>query len=204
MVTLITDPRLEGRLKAERHAWGGDRYDEVWEGTYVMSPLPNIEHQEIVSRLVRILGDVVGWPGQGEVFPGINLSDRGDDWEHDYRAPDVAVFLPGNRAEKWVTHFRGPADFLVEILSPGDRTREKIPFYSRLGVQELLLVDRQPWTLELYRWQNGQLQRIGQSTLDAGDVLVSEAVPLTFQLASGSARPQILVVHPSKGQSWLV
>lgn len=204
MVTLITDPSLEERLKTQRHDWGGDRSDEVWEGTYVMSPLPNIEHQEIVSRLVRVLGDVVGWPGRGEVFPGVNLSDRGEDWEHDYRAPAVAVFLPGNTAEKWKTHFRGPADFLVEILSAGDRTREKMPFYARLGVPEVLLVDRQPWAIELYRLQNGLLEKAGVSTLEASDVLVCKTVPLTFQLVSGTVRPQILVTHPPKGQSWSV
>ena len=27
--------------QAERRAWGGDRFDEVWDGVYVMSPIAN-------------------------------------------------------------------------------------------------------------------------------------------------------------------
>ena len=32
MTTLVTDSDLEEHLKAHRHASGGDRYDEVWDG----------------------------------------------------------------------------------------------------------------------------------------------------------------------------
>ena len=42
MATLITDPKLEEQLRAQRAEWGGDRYDEVWEGTYLMNPLPEL------------------------------------------------------------------------------------------------------------------------------------------------------------------
>ena len=101
------------------------------------------------------------------MFPGVNLSDRDKGWEQNYREPDVAVFLRDGKAINCGTHWRGAADFLVEIISPGERTREKIPFYSSLGVVELLIIDRDPWTLELYRHQNGQLAKVGQSTLAA-------------------------------------
>ena len=96
------------------------------------------------------------------------------------------------------------ADFLVEVISPGDKAREKIPFYARLGVRELLLVDRNPWMLELYRHQQDQLHRIGQSSLDASDVLRSTVVPLTFRLVPGEARPQIEVKHADSGRCWQV
>jgi hypothetical protein len=79
MTTLITDARLEERLKAGREASGADRYDEVWEGVYIRTPMPNNEHQEIVVRLVSVLQEIVGWPKLGDVFPGVDLSDRGED-----------------------------------------------------------------------------------------------------------------------------
>ena len=75
------------------------------------------------------------------MFPGVNLSDRDEGWEQNFREPDVAVFLRDGKAINCGTHWQGAADFLVEIISPGERTREKIPFYSSLGVVELL-VDR--------------------------------------------------------------
>ncbi len=204
MATMLLDPILEDRLLAERRAAGADRYDEVWEGIYMMTPIPNDEHQQFVSRLVYILEDTVGIPGFGDVRPGVNLTDRQDDWTQNYRVPDVAVFMREGTAENRDTHWFGAADFLVEITSPGDRSREKIAFYESIGVVELLLIDRQPWTLELYRHEEGRLTKVGQSTVDVGDVLTSAVVPLTLQLVAGEPRPQIRVTHPQSERCWMV
>ena len=204
MATLVLDPRLEEALKEQRRAWGADHHDEVWEGTYVMPPLPNDEHQEIISLLVSILQDVVGWAKLGKVRPGVNLAARHDDWEHDYRAPDVVVFLRDSEARNHGTHWCGPADFVVEITSPGDRTREKLPFYSRLGVRELLIVDRDPWALELFRPREGSLVLVGRSTAEEGGKLASQTVPLVFELAASTPRPAIQVMHPQSGRAWEV
>ena len=171
MTMLVTDPSLEERLILERQRTGADRYDEIWEGIYVMSPIANVEHQRIVTRLAAVLQEVVGWSGQGEVFAGLNFSDRGHDWEHNYRVPDVGVFLRGTTAEDLETHWRGPADFLVEVTSPGDRSREKLPFYGRLGVRELLIVDRDDWSLELYRLDAGELRSQGRCDPKSGGAL---------------------------------
>jgi hypothetical protein len=81
MATLITDRELEQRLQAARHAAGADRYDEVWEGTYMMTPMPNDEHQQLVSRFAAIFQDVIDWPGLGHVRPGVNISDRIEKWQ---------------------------------------------------------------------------------------------------------------------------
>ena len=204
MAIMVLDPYVEKHILAERVGSDGDQYDEVWEGVYVVSPLPNDEHQKIVSALDSILQYVVGWPGAGEVRPGVNLSDREEGWEQNYREPDVAVFLRGGKAVNCGAYWRGAADFLVEIISPGERTREKLPFYSSLGVVELLIIDREPWTLELYRHQDGQLTKIGQSTPVAPEVLASQTVGLTFQLLPGETRPQIQVTHPASGRNWVI
>jgi hypothetical protein len=39
MAMMINDASLERDLIALREATGADRYDEVWEGMYMMSPL---------------------------------------------------------------------------------------------------------------------------------------------------------------------
>ena len=132
-----------------------------------MTPLPNDEHQEFVFEFVSILQRSHCVAAARPGFPGVNLSDREEGWKENFREPDVAVFLRDTKAVNCGTHWRGAADFLVEIISPGERTRDKIPFYGSLGVVELLIVDRDPWTLELYRQQDGHLEKIGQSTLAA-------------------------------------
>ncbi|OHB68039.1 MAG: hypothetical protein A2V70_13230 [Planctomycetes bacterium RBG_13_63_9] len=171
----------------------------------MMTPMPNTEHQCLVARLTSILLEVVGGPELGIVCPGVNLSHGNiDDWTQDYRVPDVAVLLHDGPGEDCDTHWCGGVDFLIEVTSPDDRTREKIPFYSRLGVAELLLVDRQSWTLELYRQQAGQLTLVGRSHAEAPDPLASNKVPLTFQLVSADPRPQIQVKHVGTGRNWLV
>ena len=124
MATLITDPNLEQSLIEQRQAWGADHHDEVWEGVYIMAPNPNNEHQKLVLRFAVILEDVVGMSSAGMVLPGTNVASVGGDWTKNYRCPDVAVFLRDTKAVNSDTHWQGPADFLVEIVSPWDRTRE--------------------------------------------------------------------------------
>jgi Uma2 family endonuclease len=204
MAVMVLDPYVEKQILAERASSDGDQYDEVWEGVYIVSPLPSNEHQRLVYRLSVILGEAVEREGLGEVFSGVNLSNRDADWLQDYREPDVAVFLRGGKAIDCGTHWRGAADFLVEIISPGERTREKIPFYSSLGVVELIIVDRDPWTLELYRQKDGQLTKVGQSTLAAPEVLSSQTVGLSFQLIPGEPRPQIQVTHAASERQWQI
>jgi Uma2 family endonuclease len=204
MATMVLDPYVEEQILVERAASDGHRHDEVWEGVYIMTPLPNSDHQDIVGELDSILRRLIRRPRLGHVFPGVNLSDRNEGWEKNFREPDVAVFLHDGKAVNHGTHWQGPADFLVEIMSPGERTREKIPFYSSIGVVELLIIDRAPWTLELYRNQNGQLVKVGRSTPATPETLVSEAVGLTFHLIPGDVRPRIHVAHPASGRQWLI
>lgn len=203
MTLIVTDPREQARLIAERRAAGADRFDEVWDGDYVMAPLADNEHQELAGSLTGLFKMVLGWHTEARVLPGANVSDRETGWEHNYRCPDIAVFLPGTSARDCGSHWFGGPDFAVEILSPGDRTPQKLPFYASVNVRELLVVDRSPWSLRLYRLRNGQLIDDGALTPDAPATLASEVLPLSFRLLGGS-RPQIEVSHHATGEKWLV
>jgi Uma2 family endonuclease len=203
MATLIADPGVEQRLIAERRARGADRKDEVWDGVYIVMPDPNVEHQRLVARLVVALSDVVRPPTGGDVFPGLNLSDRAEDWNDNYRCPDVAVFLSGNTAQVFEAHICGPADFLVEIVSPNDKTRDKFDFYGGLGVRELLVIDRQPWSLELYRLSGNELVPAGRSSVSQGDAIASAVLPLSFQLVPAQPRPEIRIAEIGGVRTWI-
>src|SRR5438876_69925 len=95
---LVCDPQESQKLIAQRKATGLDRFDEVWEGVYVMPPIANNEHQALASRIGGILQPLGPWPEGGTVYVGVNVSDREQGWEHNYRVPDVAAFLKGNPA----------------------------------------------------------------------------------------------------------
>lgn len=204
MALMVLDPTEEARLKAERQACGGDRYDEVWEGVYMMASLANNEHQQLQSGLVAAILVAVGWGASEQVMAGANVSDRKQGWEHNYRCPDVVVVRPGGAAQDCGTHWCGGPDFCVEITSRGDRSRDKLDFYSGVGVRELLLVDRNPWTLELYKLAEGRLERAGRSDPAAADVLASSVLPVSFRLVPGAPRPRIEVAHRDGVQRWLV
>ncbi|MGO9112576.1 MAG: Uma2 family endonuclease [Thermoguttaceae bacterium] len=204
MTMLIENPRLEEELKEQRRARGADQHDEVWEGVYFMPPVANDDHQEIVSSFTFVLGASVGVPGLGKVRPGVNLAASAEDREHDYRVPDVVVFMADTAAENHNWFWTGPADFVIEVTSPRDRTYEKVSFYSQIGVRELLIVNRQSWALDLYRHQDDSLQKVGESTLEHPEVLSSGKLPLEFRLIAGDNRPQIEVRHKTTVERWVV
>lgn len=202
MSTLVQDPYTERALIADRRRKGLDLHDEVWEGVYHIMPNPNVEHQDLVFGVGIPLRQVVQDSGQGRVFPGVNVSDRIDDWEHNYRIPDLAVFLHGSAAECHDTFWFGGPDFGIEIVSPDDKSREKLGFYEKVGTRELLLIDRDPWRLELYRLTHGELALVGASTPGDPQPLRSEVLALTWRLIAGQPRPQIEIAHDD-GRRWL-
>jgi Uma2 family endonuclease len=203
MAVLVFDPKVEERLKEERQASGADRYDEVWEGVYMMAPLADNEHQELQLSLGAVFQFAIVWAGLGRAQAGANVSDREQGWEHDYRIPDVVVVLPGSRARDCGTHWCGGPDFATEIASPGDRSRDKLDFYAQIGVRELLLIGRDPWELELFRLNNRRLELIGRSDLSSPTALASKVVPMSFRLVAAAPRPRVDVTHHDGVQRWL-
>jgi Uma2 family endonuclease len=179
---VILDTRLAEQLRADRAAAGVDRYDEVWEGAYMMAPTPDNEHEWLVSHLASILQDVIGEPGLGEVVPEVHVSDRRDGWNENYRVPDVAVFLNSTSAVNRGSYWQGGPDFAVDVVSPGDRSREKIGFYASVHTREFLVLDREPWQLELYRLSSGSLQLIALNRPNDFKHIQSDVVDLNFEL----------------------
>lgn len=185
---IICDPHAAFTLWAERQAAGLDRWDEVWNGVYIVIPLANNEHQRLVTKIAGRLMPLIDDAGRGETFAGCNVSDVSPpaDWRTNYRCPDVAVFLPGNPAEDRGSHWYGGPDIAMEIVSPGDRSRQKLGFYAGVGVRELFILDRDPWALELYRLTGGELKPVG-AVRPGGDPLRTETFPLLWSLTPGDA-----------------
>jgi len=206
MSTLIQDEGLARLVIDERRRMGLDRPDEIWEGTYVIMPNPNDEHQDLVGEIDTVLRIVIQHKGLGQVRPGVNISDRLVDWRFNFRCPDVVVFLNDTAAECHDTFWYGGPDFAIEIISPNDRTRDKLEFYASVQTRELLVIDRDPWSLELYRLIDGEMQLAGRCTPDARESLGSEVLPLTWSFATAtgsSARPRIELRH-GDGQTWVI
>jgi hypothetical protein len=190
---LILDQEMIVDLIAERQRLGTDRYDEVWEGVYIVPPLATLAHQDLVMRLCFILFNVITLENRGKAYPGTNVSDRRAGWKRKFRAPDVVVVLNESAAVDCDTHYMKGPDFLAEIQSPGDQTDEKIPFYEQLKVRELLIIHRDTRALKLLRHDGEKLLPVEPSVFRAGKWLVSKVVPLAFRRKSARSGAAIEV-----------
>ena len=192
MVTLeLPDEDTLYSLIADRRAKGLDKPDEVWDGRYIVMPNPGNEHQDILFELSLAFGELIKRRGLGRVLPGCNVSDREDDWRQNYRCPDVAVFLNTNPAEDRGSHWLGGPDLAVEIISRGDRARQKLDFYAAVGVRELILIERDPWVIDLFSRDDEALKQVATATPGRGR-LETNVVPLSWSLTLANGdRPRL-------------
>ena len=134
MPTLVLDPpppELRELLERRRRS-GIDRLDEVWAGVLHVIPAPGHAHARVAQRLAELLGPLARAAGLEATMHEFNLGDS----ERDFRVPDGGLHRP-DAAELW----HPTAALIVEIVSPGDETWDKLPFYAKHHVDEVLIVD---------------------------------------------------------------
>lgn len=133
MATVLLGDRPPPEVAAwltRRRELGQDRYDEVWEGDYHVSPGPSAEHALVDSQLARLL-----WPRAERAgllaSTAFNLGRQDDYRVPDgglHRVPPSGVYVP-------------TAAMVIEVVSTGDETYVKLDFYARHGVDEVLVAD---------------------------------------------------------------
>lgn len=158
MATVVLDPyayELEA-LKERRRVSGLDRLDEVWEGVLHMVPAPSLEHARIAQQLAVALDGPARAAGLIAAMHEFNLGDS----EQDYRIPDGGLLRPG-AGGVWLH----TAALVVEIISPGDETWKKLPFYTKHGVDEVLIVDPAARALHWLGLAEGEYSPIERSGL---------------------------------------
>jgi Uma2 family endonuclease len=138
---LVGPPPVElERWLDERRARGQDRFDEVWEGEYHVAPSPHLRHGLVHAQLFELLRPAARRAGL-RASGSCNIG--GPD---DYRVPDQAYFHRDVKPAVW----NPTAVIVVEIVSPGDESRDKFGFYHHAGVEEVLIVDPQIRTVEWF------------------------------------------------------
>jgi Uma2 family endonuclease len=148
---IVLDPPPD--VIAERLRLGLDGRDEVWEGEYHLVPPASSGHMRLEFRLARVLALAAESAGL-ELLPETGLYDPKAPGQSSFRVPDLVVISPEHIRDRGV---EGQAELVIEIRSPGDETFQKIPFYERVGVQELLVVDRDTKALRHWIPQNDRL-----------------------------------------------
>ncbi len=203
MPVVVLDPELTEQILADREASpGGRRREEVWDGVTFIMPDADTEHNDIAVFFSWVFRSVFS-PDRGDRVQGsTNVTNRPKRWKSNYRNPDVCLFRNGNPAEDRRTHWYGGPDFALEIVSPDDRSRDKLDFYARVGTREVLILDRDPWRMELYQLSRGKM-RLRGAVPPGGGVLTSGVTPFAFQLVRGRPRPKVKITHTETGQEWV-
>jgi Uma2 family endonuclease len=133
MPTLVMDPapaEIEVLIERRRRL-GLDHRDEIWDGVYRMNPPPSHEHQVILQQLAELLGPLTRDAGLEPVIQEFGLGTS-----EEFRVPDGGLHRPGATGVWHPT-----AALVIEIVSPGDDTWQKLPFFAAHEVNEVLIVD---------------------------------------------------------------
>jgi len=157
MATLVLDPQpveIDALLERRRRL-GLDSGDEMWEGVLHMNPAPHGRHSRILQQLAVVLDGPSRAAGLLPSMGDFNLGTEGD-----YRVPDGGVHRPGPDRLYYPT-----AALVVEIVSPGDETWEKLPFYAAHDVDELLIVDPEKRSVDWLGLTDGEYRPIERSGL---------------------------------------
>lgn len=151
----------------------GTRY-EIINGELFVTRAPHWHHQGIAGEIYAELRAWSQGSGVGEAAfaPGIIFS------ETDSVIPDV-VWVSSDRLKQLLDdsgHLTGAPELIVEVLSlsAADRRRDreiKVKLYSVEGVLEYWIVDREQRLIEVYRRENGLLEKA--MTLFESDRLTS-------------------------------
>jgi Uma2 family endonuclease len=170
MPTLVLDPpphELEAMLERRRRS-GLHRLDEVWGGVLHMVPAPSGEHAYIAQQLAVLLDEPARAAGLVPAMHELNLGSS----EEDFRVPDGALHRAIPRGVWHLT-----AALVVEIVSPGDESWQKLPFYAAHGVDEALIVEPSAQAVHWLALADGEYRDVERSGLiDLGPAELAERI----------------------------
>lgn len=163
----------------------GQRH-ELIDGEHVVTPAPELGHQQVLRRLfLAVNAALEAGPGGELIFAPMDviLSD------HDVLQPDLLWVSPERSAllQRWV---HGAPDLAVEVLSPSSRHTDELrkrQRYELFGVTELWIVDPDVEAVRVYRREAGVegFDRPYQLGAERGDRLTTPLLPaLSLPIAS--------------------
>lgn len=121
-----------------------------------MVPGPSGEHADIAQQLAVLLDSPARAAG---LVPTLHEFKLGES-DRDFRVPDGGLHRVRPRGA-----WHASAALVVEIVSPGDESWEKLPFYASHAVDEVLIVDPADRTVTLLALSDGEYRRAQRSGL---------------------------------------
>lgn len=122
---------------------------ELIDGIVLMSPRPNIKHQEIMGNLFLLLGNFFK-NKQCKIFTEIEL-----EFNDNVIIPDISIIC--NLENTNIQRYKGSPEIVIEILSPSSQytdTFTKLYKYEFLGVKEYWIVNPKTEIITVYNFEN--------------------------------------------------
>ncbi len=145
-----TEDQFAPRTIEEFLAWGDeDTWAEWRDGEIIMMTPASFQHQDIVRFLMALLSLWMERHKRGVVSPAPFAMRL----KKSVREPDILVVTEEHLDRLTPTYLDGPADLVVEVVSPesvGRDRGEKFYEYEEAGVREYWLIDLQREVLEVY------------------------------------------------------
>jgi Uma2 family endonuclease len=203
MAVMVLDRGLAASILSMREQNGEDRLrEEVWDGVTFIMPEADNEHDGIASFFHGVFWTVFGLNPDYALHFRVNISDRERNWKQNYRTPDMALFSTHGPAKDCGKFWCGGPEVALEVVSPDDRSRDKLDFYAKVGTREVVVVDRDPFQIELYRLRRGRLVSVGIIKPGDGRKLASQVVPFEYQLIRSRPRPKVKIICAATGREW--
>jgi len=126
----------------ERRRLGHDKKDELWDGVLHMVPSPGLHHQRLSTDLLIALHPIARRFGLESWCDSTSVLGPTDNW----RIPDLVFARSDQRSKRGLAS----AELVIEVLSPHDESRKKLPFYASVGVREVWIIDPMTRVAEIF------------------------------------------------------
>ena len=124
---------------------------ELIDGVLIIHSPASSEHENIFSFLMTIIRGYFDETKAGQVYGSRFVMRLNKNWNPE---PDLLLISPENYQNIKNGYLDGPADVVIEILSPATRDidlTKKIPEFLRFGVKEVLIIDPENEIITLKR-----------------------------------------------------
>lgn len=122
---------------------------ELIDGIVLMSPRPNIKHQEVMGNLYLAIGNYL--KGKScKIFTEIEL-----EFANNVLIPDLTVIC--NLEKKNIQRYKKAPEIVIEILSPSSRytdTFTKLYKYELFGIKEYWIANPDTEIITIYNFEN--------------------------------------------------
>jgi Uma2 family endonuclease len=154
---------------------GFDQHVEWVDGEVVMMAPVSGDHSDLGLFLLRVLGEFVETRGLGILrYEPFNMKTAPD---LPGRSPDILFVAKKNLFRLKKTYLKGPADVVIEIVSPSSRgvdRGDKYYEYEKGGVREYWLIDPERERAEFYTL--GADKRYGMIDLNGNQIFRSRVL----------------------------